>query len=85
MPEENLFGTKHYNLGRRMKRIIEGLKNSAVKTAKRHIQQSFLLFLMVKVLTLNTQGIKGEAKHIHLALYAKRQRADILLLQEIKL
>jgi hypothetical protein len=36
---------------------------------------------MVKVLTLNTRGIKGEEKQINLALYSKRQRADILLLQ----
>jgi exonuclease III len=40
---------------------------------------------MVKVLTLNTRSIKGEEKQIQLAVYAKRQKADILLLQETNL
>jgi exonuclease III len=40
---------------------------------------------MVKFLTLNTRSIKGEAKQIQLALYIKRQKADILLLQETNL
>jgi exonuclease III len=40
---------------------------------------------MVKVLTLNTRSIKGGEKQIQLALYAKRQKADILLLQETNL
>jgi exonuclease III len=40
---------------------------------------------MVKILTLNVRGIKGLEKQNHLALYAKRQRADILLLQETNL
>jgi exonuclease III len=43
------------------------------------------LIIMVKVLTLNVRGIKGPEKQNHLALYAKRQRADILLLQETNL
>jgi exonuclease III len=37
---------------------------------------------MIKILTLNTRSIKGETKQIQLAAYAKRQKADILLLQE---
>ena len=41
--------------------------------------------IMVKVLTLNTRSIRGETKQIQLALYAKRQKADILLLQETNL
>jgi exonuclease III len=40
---------------------------------------------MVKILTLNVRGIKGQEKQNHLALYAKRQRVDILLLQETNL
>jgi exonuclease III len=38
--------------------------------------------IIAKVLTLNTRSIKGEGEQIQLALYAKRQKADILLLQE---
>jgi hypothetical protein len=34
---------------------------------------------------LNTRGIKGEVKQIKLALYAERQKAQILLLQETNL
>jgi exonuclease III len=44
-----------------------------------------LLIIMVKVLTVNVRGIKGIEKQTHLALYAQRQRADILLLQETNL
>jgi hypothetical protein len=40
---------------------------------------AFQALSMVHLLSLNTQGIKGEDKQINLALYAKRQRADILL------
>jgi exonuclease III len=40
---------------------------------------------MAKVLTLNTRSIKGEVKQTHVAIYAKRQRAYILLLQETNL
>jgi exonuclease III len=40
---------------------------------------------MVNVLMLYTRGIKGKVKQIKLALYAKRQKAQILLLQETNL
>jgi exonuclease III len=40
---------------------------------------------MVKILALNVRGIKGQEKQNYLALYAKRQRADVLLLQETNL
>jgi hypothetical protein len=37
--------------------------------------------IMVQVLSLNTRGLKGENKQINLSLYARLQRADIILLQ----
>jgi exonuclease III len=40
---------------------------------------------MVKVLTLNVRGIKATEKQHYLAIYAQRQKADILLLQETNL
>jgi exonuclease III len=43
------------------------------------------LLIMVKILTLNVRGIRGLEKQNHLAIYIKRQRADILLLQETNL
>jgi hypothetical protein len=41
--------------------------------------------IMVQVLLLNTRGLKGENKQINLSLYARRQRADIILLHETNL
>jgi hypothetical protein len=89
--EENLFQTKEYSLRRRMKRIVDSLKSECTKSESvltvctTEFYAAFQALSMVHLLSLNTQGIKGEDKQINLALYAKRQRADILLLQETNL